>query len=56
MSCIRQGRLFTFEDSFVEGAYNHRLVMVLHVLDDDALIMKLESERNGLTTAKPLPG
>ncbi len=47
MSYYGQGRLFSFEDFFVEGDDNHRLVMVLDALDDDALIGKLESQRNG---------
>ena len=45
MSYVRQGRLLAFEDFFVEGDDNHRLVMVLDALGDDALIGKLESER-----------
>ena len=47
MSYVRQGRLFTFEDFFVEGDDNHRLVMVLDALEDDGLIGKLESQRKG---------
>lgn len=47
MSYVRQETLFTFEDFFVEGDDNHRLVMVLDALDDDALIRRLERERKG---------
>ena len=47
MSYCDQGRLFTFEDFFAEGDDNHRLLLVLSALEDDALIGKLESERRG---------
>lgn len=54
MSYYGQGRLFSFEDFFVEGDDNHRLVMVLDALDDDAVIGKLESQRNGRRNHYPL--
>ena len=54
MSYVRQGRLFTFEDFFVEGDDNHRLVMVLDALDDDAVIRKLESGRKGRRDHYPI--
>jgi IS5 family transposase len=54
MSYVRQGRLFTFEDFFVEGDDNHRLVMVLEALDDDMLIRKLESRRKGRRDHYPI--
>jgi transposase len=54
MSYVRQGRLFTFEDFFVEGDDNHRLVMVLDALEDDALIRRLESERKARRNHYPV--
>lgn len=54
MSYVRQGRLFTFEDFFIEGDDNHRLVLVLDALDDDPLICKLESERKGRRNHYPI--
>ena len=54
MSYVRQGRLFTFEDFFIEGDDNHRLVLVLDALDDDVLISKLESERKGRRDRYPV--
>jgi transposase len=54
MSYYAQGRLFTFEDFFVEGDDNHRLLMVLDALDDDELIRKLESERKGRRNRYPV--
>lgn len=47
MSYIRQGRLFTFEEFFGEEDDNHRLLMVLDALDDEALLWKLQRERKG---------
>ena len=54
MSYVRQGRLFTFEDFYVEGDDNHRLVMVLDALDDDVLVSKLERERKGRRDKYPV--
>jgi len=54
MSYCAQGRLLTFEDFFVEGDDNHRLVMVLNALEDDALISKLESERKSRRNHYPV--
>lgn len=54
MSYCAQGRLFTFEDFFGEGDDNHRLVLVLSALEDDALIGKLESERSGRRDRYPV--
>ena len=54
MSYVRQGRLFTFEDFFVEGDDNHRLVMVLDALEDDALISRLESQRKARRNHYPV--
>ena len=47
MSYCDQGRLFTFEDFFADGDDNHRLLLVLSVLEDDGLIGKLECQRKG---------
>ena len=47
MSYCDQGRLFTFEDFFADGDDNHRLLLVLWALEDDALIGKLECQRKG---------
>lgn len=54
MSYIRQGQLFFLEDFFSDGDDNHRLLMVLDSLDDDELIHKLESERNGRRDSYPV--
>lgn len=54
MSYIRQWQLFFLEDFFSEGDDNHRLLMVLYSLDDDALIHKLESERKGRRNTYPV--
>ena len=54
MSYIRQGKLFTFEDFFSEGDDNHRLLLVLSVLDDDELIRRLESSRKGRRNRYPV--
>jgi len=54
MSYVRQGSLFTFEDFLAEGDDNHRLVMVLDALADDALLHKLESERKGRRDRYPV--
>lgn len=45
MSYLSQGRLFTFEDFFTEGDDNHRVLLVLDALDDEALLFTLEMER-----------
>ena len=54
MSYCAQGRLLTFEDFFAEGDDNHRLMMVLNALEDDALIQKLEWERKGRRDRYPV--
>ena len=54
MSYYAQGQLFSFEDFFVEGDDNYRLLMVLNALDDDELIHKLESERKGRRNRYPV--
>ncbi len=54
MSYYDQGRLFTFEDFFTEGDDNHRLLLVLSALEDDALMEKLESERKGRRNRYPV--
>jgi transposase, IS5 family len=54
MSYCDQGRLFTFEDFFSDGDDNHRLVLVLSALEDDALLGKLVSERKGRRDRYPV--
>lgn len=54
MSYFDQGKLFTFEDFFTEGDDNHRLLLVLSALEDDALMEKLESERKGRRNRYPV--
>ena len=54
MSYCDQGRLFTFEDFFADGDDNHRLLLVLSALEDDALIGKLECQRKGRRDHYPL--
>jgi len=54
MSYCAQGRLFTFEDFYSEYDDNYRLLLVLSVLDDDALIRKLESSRKGRRNRYPV--
>ena len=54
MSYCAQGQLFSFSDFFSEGDDNHRLLLVLDALDDDALIRKLVSERKGRRNRYPV--
>lgn len=54
MSYIRQGQLFSFEDFFGEGDDNHRLLLVLKVLDAERLIGKLEKQRKGRRNTYPV--
>lgn len=54
MSYYAQGQLFSFSDFFSEGDDNHRLLLVLDVLDDDELIRKLGRERKGRRDRYPV--
>ena len=51
---MRPGKAFTFEDFFTKGDDNHRLLLVLSTLEDDALMAKLESERKGWRNHYPV--